>query len=157
MRMCPPLALLCLSLLHAPAAFPASRDALVLQGSFYNRHFHPDDRHLRYSPLGSLEWRQQDGMLAGGALFRNSFGQFSQALYAGRTWPLAGTPFYGKVVAGVVHGYRGDYKDKVPFNHGGFNPVIIPSLGLAEGHLRAEAMLLGLNGVMLTAGWSFDL
>ena len=47
--------------------------------------------------------------IAGGSLFTNSFGQFSQLVYGGLLWrPLEEhQPFYLKLGAGILHGYSG--------------------------------------------------
>ncbi len=56
--------------------------------------------------------------IAGMALFQNSFGQFSQYLFGGLVWrPIEEhQPFYVKLTAGPLHGYTGQYQDKVPYN-----------------------------------------
>ncbi len=87
------------------------------------------------------------------SFFRNSFGQPSAYAFAGWTAPhlLASVPqVYGSVTAGIVYGYVGKYKDKVPLNVGGFSPVIIPALGYRLSPAVAlEIQILGTAAVML--------
>jgi len=73
------------------------------------------------------------GRLCGASLFSNSFGQPSAYLYAGQQFDHVGgvQALSIKLTAGVLYGYVGEYQDKVPFNHHGFSPAIIPSAGYA--------------------------
>lgn len=137
------------------AAEYESTDEITLQTNAYNTHYRHDPDHLRYSPLIGAELRKQSGWLYGGALFRNSFGQFSQTLYFGHLWYVGDSGFYGKVVGGLIHGYVGAYKNKVPLNCGGFSPGVIPALGYRVGALRVEAQFFGTSGLMVTAGFAF--
>ena len=92
----------------------------------------------------------------GAALFRNSYGQPSAYVFTG--WDLPSLSriherLYGFVTAGIMYGYVGQYKRKVPLNVGGFSPAIIPALGLrftpqtsVEVHvLGTAAIMFGLN------------
>jgi hypothetical protein len=60
-----------------------------------------------------------------------------------------------KVSAGVVYGYKDQYEDKVPFNHNGYAPAIIPSFGVRWHDVSVEAILLGLNAMMFSVGYRF--
>ena len=57
---------------------------------------------------------------------------------------------YLKVVAGIVHGYHGQYRDKIPLNHSGFAPAIIPSVGYCVSRVCSEVVLIGGAGVLFT-------
>jgi hypothetical protein len=112
-------------------------------------HFNPDDEH-KQSWLLDMTYRFQERWLegqwiAGLALFTNSFGQFTQYAYGGLQWrPLVEhQPFYLKLTAGVIHGYSGQYQDKIPLNSSGFAPGIVPSMGYCWGRFCAEVALLG--------------
>lgn len=115
---------------QAPAAAVADGARWELIVSPYTLHWHQDDAHRHVLLLG-LERSQPDGTLWGGALFRNSFGQATGYAYYGHVWDgLFEQPaLYAKLTGGILYGYRGKYKDKVPFNHGGFSPAIIPAIG----------------------------
>jgi hypothetical protein len=92
--------------------------------------------------------------LAGAATFKNSFGQQSQYVYGG--WlarPFVNAqPFYFKITAGAVHGYKPPYDDKIPLNESGVAPAIIPSAGYCYNRFCSEFVLFGTAGAMLTFG-----
>lgn len=93
--------------------------------------------HLRYSPEHSdvwavaLERQRADHWMAGASFFSNSFGQPSGYLYLGRRFPsLLGHPqLFGQLSGGMLYGYRGKYQNKVPFNHNGYSPGALASVG----------------------------
>jgi hypothetical protein len=130
-------------------------------------HFSGSDGHVRYNHLVSGElltrrwtvWGAARGF-AGLALFDNSFGQFSQYVYVGQEWDLgrwAGGTWYANVTGGLLHGYKGEHKDKIPFNSAGIAPVIIPNVGWRYGRFSLGTSVLGTNGFLFTASWNFDL
>jgi hypothetical protein len=145
--------LLCTS--HARAGMVDPNDEIAVQASVYNMHYHYDPEHLRYSPLIGVEVRKPSGWLYGGALFLNSFGQFCQLAYGGYLMDVPRTDLYAKIIAGVLHGYDGIYRDKVPFNHQGFSPGIIPAIGYRYGRARFEVQFLWTSGLMATVGTVF--
>jgi hypothetical protein len=154
------LATLLAALVPAPARAELidPEDEITVQANVYDVHYRSDPEHLRYSPLIGAELRRPDGWLVGGALFRNSFGQFSQTVYGGYLVNLVGTDdqgLYAKLAVGVIHGYTGRYRNKIPYNHGGFAPGVIPALGYRWGMWRVEAQVLGVRGLMVTAGVAF--
>ena len=126
-----------------------------LQTSVYTRHFSPDPDHNNNQDLIGLEYNDGSGWLAGGATFRNSFSQRSYYVYAGKRFDIVDSPFYVKVTAGALQGYRGKYRDKIPLNRYGVAPAIIPSVGVHFGPVTSELVLLGFNAAMLTAGVRF--
>ncbi|WP_248769352.1 sn-glycerol-3-phosphate transporter [Pseudomonas sp. MWU12-2345] len=151
---------LCLFLL-APSAW-ASNDSdaadkgfWYLQTSVFTRHFSPDPDHNNHQDLIGLERNDASGFLYGAATFRNSFSQRSYYAYAGKRFESADYPVYLKVTGGLLQGYKGEYRDKIPLNHLGVAPVIIPSVGAHYGPVAAEVVLLGFNAAMLTAGVRF--
>jgi hypothetical protein len=144
----------------APAV-PESRqsDRFYLQTSLYTAHFHPDDDHNKSQKLVYAEWRSpyrwlEGQVLVGGAYFDNSFDQPSQFVFAGLLWrPAESVPeLYLKVAAGVVHGYKGEYQDKIPFNGSGYAPAIVPAVGYCYRRLCSELVLFGTAGAMVTLG-----
>jgi hypothetical protein len=137
---------------------PWRTDRFYLQTSIYTWHFHYDVNHKQSAVL-DLTYRFNERWLggqwlAGGALFTNSFGQFSQVVYGGLLWrPLEEhQQIYLKVGAGVLHGYSGAYKDKIPYNSTGFAPAIVPSAGYCWGRYCGELVLLGANALQFTVG-----
>lgn len=128
----------------------------VLSTSIYTRHFHPSPDHNNHQRLISVERLRDDGWLAGLAHFHNSFDQPSTLAFIGRRWDsterLPGA--YLKVVGGLLHGYKGEYRDKIPFNRAGIAPVVIPSVGWQIGRGSLEMVLFGNSGVMWTVGYA---
>ena len=131
-------------------------DEISVQASVYDVHYGSHQHLVKYSPLLGVEWRRDNGWLLGGAVFENSFGQFSQLAYGGYLWNLGDTNFYAKLTAGILHGYTGKYQHKVPFNYNGFSPGILPALGYKYGPFRTEVQLFWTRGLMLTVGYSFQ-
>lgn len=140
---------------------PWRTDRLYLQTSVATAHFNPNPDHDNTQRLLNLEWRLQDRpkygqWLAGFSAFDNSFGQKSQYVYGG--WlarPFDGTgwqPLYFKVTAGVLHGYKDEYKNKIPFNSSGYAPAVVPSVGYCINRVCSELVLFGAAGAMLTLG-----
>ena len=139
---------------------PWRTDRYYFQFAYYTIHFHYDEDHQQ-SYLFDAEYHFKETLLggqwiAGMALFQNSFGQFSQYLFGGLLWrPIEEhQPFYVKLSAGPLHGYSGQYQDKVPFNSSGVAPAIIPSVGYCVKRYCAEFVLLGTNAALLTFGMS---
>ena len=140
---------------NAPAPDePWRTDRIYLQTSLVNVHFHYDPAHVKYPKLIYGEYHLSDQWLLGAAAFDNSFGQASQAIFGGwryRPFPEL-QPLYLKILGGVVHGYHGQYRDKIPFNHSGVAPVILPSVGYCISRVCSELVIVGGAGLLLTLG-----
>ena len=141
-----------------------THDADNPQAAGWDLTLSPYTHHWRYSPdhkpvfLAALEQRLQRDRFCGVALFRNSFGQPSTYVYAGRQWDgvLEQPKLFTKVSAGLIYGYKGVYQHKIPFNDYGIAPAIIPSLGWhINRESSAQVMLLGTAGVMFAYGQRF--
>lgn len=159
-----------LSLLSVPAVVAAqqSEDARSWRVSYGPSayHFSRSDEHVRYNHLVSLElldtsrtfWRASRSQI-GLALFDNSFGQFSQYAFVGLEWdlaPIGGVQLFASVTGGILHGYRGRFRDKIPFNSSGFAPAIVPAAGVRYGSWAVGANVLGANGFLVTISKTFD-
>ena len=131
-------------------------DRLYFQAGTYV-HFDPDEEHDGNRLFASLEAIRSDDWLFGLALFNNSFDQFSQYLYGGKIWRFheKWEGFHAKITAGLIHGYKDEFEDKVPFNDLGVAPAIIPGVGYSKGRFGADVYLLGVAGLLFTAGMSF--
>ena len=127
-------------------------DHLNLIASPYTAHFHPSDEHEHVWLVG-LERERANGAIAGAAFFSNSFGQESGYIFPwGEIYRnvLDQPQLYVKWTAGLLYGYTGKYEHKVPLNHGGFSPAIVPALGWEfSSKQQVQLNLLGLNGLML--------
>ena len=126
--------------------------------------FSPYTHHWGYSPehrrvfLVALDEQLPGSRFCGISLFSNSFGQPSAYVYAGQQFnQLWGqSRLFAKVSAGVLYGYVGNYKDKVPLNYRGFSPAIIPSVGYkVTEHDSVQLQVLGTAGLMLSWGRQF--
>jgi hypothetical protein len=135
-------------------ADPWRTDRFYLETSFFTHHFSYDAAHVDKQKLILGEWNITEQWLVGASVFDNSFGQSSQYVYGGwRNRPFEDVPpFYVKVSAGLTHGYRGQYRDKIPFNGSGIAPVVIPSAGFCISRVCSEIVLFGGAGFLLTLG-----
>ena len=127
------------------------------QTTLYTVHYNPSPDHDNHQNLIGVEIDRSDNWLYGVGEFDNSFGQPSQYVYAGRRFHLTGSnpELYAKITAGLLHGYKGAYKDKVPFNGLGVAPAVIPSLGIRIDRFDAEVVILGTAGATFTVGVNF--
>ncbi|WP_213878251.1 sn-glycerol-3-phosphate transporter [Pseudomonas sp. dw_358] len=126
-----------------------------LQTSAATQHFSNNARYNNRQDLIGLERNRSDRIIFGAATFRNSFSQRSHYAYAGKRFDADTLPIYAKVSGGLVHGYRGDYRDKLPLNRFGVAPVIIPAVGANLGPIGIEWVLLGMAATMVNVGVKF--
>ena len=128
-------------------------DHYYLQAGTYT-HYSSSEDHAGPDIFVAAEAVGDNDDIYGLALFDNSFGQFSQYLYTGKSWNYHGAleGFHTKVTAGLIHGYRGEFQDKIPLNNYGFAPAIIPGVGYSNGHYGADVIMLGLSGLLFTVG-----
>ena len=129
----------------------------LLQTSIYTVHFDSDPKHNNHQKLLNLEYQRTDQWLAGVALFDSSFDQASQYIYFGKLWrPIESAPLvHVKLTGGLIHGYKDEYRDKIPMNSSGIAPAILPAIGLSGKHVSGEVVLFGAAGLMVTFGVLF--
>ncbi len=169
---------LALSLAAAPssAGEPVrfwSDGGLLLKTSLYTRHYRNDSRHNNHQRMVNPEWIADPGYapawmggdfarsdrtrwLAGVAAFRNSFGQHSTYLYGGFRHEFARseqTSAYFKLTGGLLHGYRGEFRDKIPLNRFGVAPAVLPAIGIDYRRVNLELIPFGTAGFMFNIGW----
>jgi len=137
---------------------PAGQSRHELFASPHTHHWSHDPEHKPVFAL-ALNRNLPDDRFCGLSLFRNSFGQPSAYLYAGKRWNhlFDQVPeVYVQVSAGVIYGYVGEYKNKVPANVGGFSPAIVPAVGYRlNDRLGLEMQILGTAAVMFGATWRY--
>lgn len=128
-----------------------------LQTSLYTTHFESKPHHNNNQALLGLEHYPNPGrdLLVGGATFRNSFGQRSVYGYAGRLFKHRKWPFYAKITAGLLYGYKGEARDAIPLNRYGVAPAVLPSIGVRLGQLSSELVVLADAGLMINMGLTF--
>lgn len=140
----------------APA--PASPNKLTWQVSPFTYHFSYDEKHRPVHMIG-LEREKPDGQLDGVTLFTNSFGQPSVYAYpwGGVYHSLYGiAPLSFKWTAGLLYGYVGSYKNKVPMNHNGFSPGVIIALEYKfQSGWSAQVDMLGTAAMMFQVNMPF--
>jgi len=125
----------------------------------YVQHFHYDVNHNNQPRMTGLEWEPRGSWLDyGAALFRNSFDQPSVYAYAGKRWFPGddGQGLFLNLSAGPLYGYRGQYEDKVPFNHNGLSLAIIPAIGYQYRAVNAQVVILGSAALLFTFGYDFS-
>ena len=112
-----------------PQAAP-SGDVWRVMISPYTLHYHYSEDHRSVYMLG-VEKQRADGFVLGGSWFRNSFGQPSAYVYAGARFDnfTSYEPLFAQLTAGVLYGYKPPFENKVPFNHNGFSPGAVLSVG----------------------------
>jgi hypothetical protein len=137
------------------ATHAADKGFWYAQTSVYTRHYSPDPEHNNQQDLLGLERNLPSGALFGAATFRNSYRQRSYYAYAGKRYQRSDYPVYLKLSGGLLQGYKGEYRNKIPLNRLGIAPVIIPSVGAHYGPIGAEVVLLGTNAAMITTGLRF--
>lgn len=135
----------------APLAAAADDSVLRLQMSPYTQHFHKSDDYHNVVLVG-VELERDEKTLQGIAFFKNSFAQPTLYVYP---WGGIHRDLFGfdhlffKWTVGVLYGYKGKYEHKVPLNHHGFSPAIIPGIGYEfSSGFSAQINLLGTSGVM---------
>ena len=131
---------------------------VLVQTSLYTDHFSPDPEHINNQRLIGVELHNPDLWFTGAARFKNSFNQDSIYLYVGRElpmWESGDTRIRAKLSAGALHGYRGEYRDKIPFNRYEIAPAILPTLGVSWKRLEADLIVFGAAGLMMSAGVRF--
>ena len=135
-------------------AEPSRTDRFYFETSLYTRHFSNDPAHVDKQKLILGEWNITEQWLVGASFFDNSFGQPTQYVYGGWRYRPFETlqPFYFKVSAGLTHGYKDQYRDKIPFNHSGIAPIVIPSIGYCFSRVCSELVLFGGAGMLVTLG-----
>jgi hypothetical protein len=126
------------------------------QTSLYTKHWDSDPEHVNNTKLLDIEFETSKKWIFGFAYFQNSFGQPSQYLYAGYSWPLFRTDwFYFKLTGGLLHGYKDPYEDKIPLNGLGIAPAIVPTFGVRYKRVLGEVQILGNAAITVTAGFTF--
>lgn len=136
-------------------------DILMVQAAPDAIHFDPSPEHADRSWLVGLEWQFRSQWLVGASYFNNSFDQRCQYYYFGKSWPLDLISdneylknMYFKLTGGILLGYKEPYEDKIPFNHNGVAPGVVPGLGYQFGDFNIQLNLLGGAGLMFTFGYN---
>ena len=107
-----------------------------------------------------VEREHPDAKLDGFTLFTNSFGQPTVYVYpwGGVYHDIGGINHLSfKWTAGLLYGYKDPYQDKVPYNHSGFSPAVIPALAYEfKPGWSAQVNVLGTAGLMFQLNAPFN-
>ena len=137
------------------AADPWRTDRFYLETSLYTVHFHsdPEPRQSARSSSSASGTSPSNGCSARRFSTIRSANR-RNTIYGGWSYRPFGLaqPFYLKVSAGLVHGYKDQYRDKIPFNHSGIAPAIVPSVGYCFGRVCSEVVVFGGAGLLWTLG-----
>ncbi len=124
----------------------------------YTQHWTYSKRHQSVYAV-SVNRLLPNNRFCGFSLFNNSFGQPSAYAFTGKYWP---TPIdsmpnvHFSLSGGIMYGYVGRYKNKVPLNVGGFSPVVIPAVGYRlDARTAIEVQILGTAAVMFGVTWRY--
>jgi hypothetical protein len=130
-------------------------------------HFRHEAEHVDWNHIVALEWVMPRHAFWGAqrthlgvSVFDNSYGQFSQSVYAGLEWDWTrawGGEVFLSLSAGLIHGYKEPYEDKLPLNNAlGVGLVLVPAIGWQHGALGLAAGLTG-SAVTLRISVSFGI
>ena len=136
------------------AQLDAPKSRWLIQTSVYADHFNTSTPHEKRLNLVGVEWWASGNWLMGAAAFRNSFDQPSQYVYIGKLWrPWDSLPLvHVKLTGGLLHGYKDQYKDRVPLNNEShIAPLILPSIGLSGNRFTTDLVFFG-QGALVTVG-----
>ena len=136
------------------AQLNAPKSRWLIQTSVYADHFNTSTPHEKRLNLVGVEWWAPGNWLMGAAAFRNSFDQPSQYVYIGKLWrPWDSLPLvHVKLTGGLLHGYKDQYKDRVPLNNEShIAPLILPSIGLSGNRFTTDLVFFG-QGALVTIG-----
>ncbi len=132
------------------------RDKIYLSGASYI-HFSQSENHQGPPVLFSAEIQKPSKLYYGLSLFNNSFGQFSQYLFVGKEFRLDQyvSGMRSKISVGLIHGYKDEYQNKIPFNDLGIAPAIIPGIGYQKKKWGFDVYLMGAAGLLFDVGYEF--
>jgi hypothetical protein len=136
-------------------------DRVYVYTSLLTQHTSPDDEHVNDQNMFGIEFRMTNKWLYGFTKFDNSFGQESEYVYAGYKWGISKPARYQdnyqylKLTGGLLHGYKDEYEDKIPFNGLGVAPAIVPTYGYQKKNFLTEVSLGGASVVVVTFGYIF--
>jgi len=138
-----------------PPESTTGREIVMIQASPDVIHFTSDPDHVNWSWMVGAEWQRPSRWLFGFSYFNNSFGQRSQYYYTGYVWnPIDRNPgWYVKLTGGLLYGYKEPYENKVPYNHNGYAPGLVPALGYKWDRWSTQVSLLGNAALMISVGY----
>jgi len=132
-----------------------SGNVLMIQAAPTSIHYNSSPEYKGTPWLVGAELQTPSRWLGGYSYFNNSFDQRCHYLYVGYTWHISenNTSWYFKLTGGALYGYKAPYEDKIPYNHNGLAPAIIPGVGYKFDRFNVQLNLFGTAGIMITVGY----
>jgi hypothetical protein len=93
------------------------------------------------------------------SFFNNSFGDFTQYIYLGKSWyPSSKYPgFRLKLTAGIAHGYKGEHHEIFPIRWGdSWGLAVVPTIGYQPEKWGFDVAILSASGLAFLVGYEFD-
>lgn len=141
---------------HAVAGAQDERGQWTLITSNLVSHYRSNPDHNNHPGMIGLEYRRPgSGWLVGGITFSNSFSQRSHYAFVGRRFEARNLPVYAKVTGGLIQGYRGEFRDRIPFNRLGVAPAVVPTVGIQVDRFSTEVAVLGNSALALMVNFDF--
>ena len=149
--------------LVAPAAVSADgvqdvKSSWYFQAGGY-MHYSDKDEYEGPPWFAGVEYKKSRNRVIGFSVFNNSYGQFTQYAYLGKSfYPSDRYPgFRVKLTAGVAHGYGGEHHKTLPIRWGdSWGLGIIPGIGYQWDALGVDVAVLSASGLLFLVGYEFD-
>ncbi|MEM9172684.1 MAG: hypothetical protein AAGA84_08275 [Pseudomonadota bacterium] len=129
-----------------------------LQGGAYV-HYNDDEDYEGPPLFAGIERHISPKYQLGFSMFQNSFGQFTQYAYVGRTFhPWAEHPRWRfKLTAGVIQGYRGERHDTLPIRWSkSWGLGAVPTFGWAGERVGCDVAVLTDAGLLFLVGYRWQ-
>ena len=121
-------------------------------------HYRDDEDYEGPRWFAGVEYGESRRLLVGFSMFNNSFGQFTQYAYLGKTFhPLDKHPgFRLKLTGGIAHGYEGEHHSTLPIRWGdSWGLAVVPTIGYQKGRLGGDSAILSASGLLFLVGYEF--
>jgi len=121
-------------------------------------HYSDDEDYEGPPWFAGVERHRPGKAILGFSMFNNSFGQFSQYAYLGKSFhPFRRAPNVRlKITGGVVHGYKGEHQDTSPLNWGdGWAIAVVPTIGYQKNRVGWDIALLSNSALLFLVGVEF--
>ena len=121
-------------------------------------HYTDDEEYEGPPWFAGIEYQRSRNRVVGLSVFNNSFGEFTQYAYLGKSfYPSDRYPgFRIKLTAGVAHGYSGEHHKLLPIRWGdSWGIGIVPTIGYQWDALGVDIGVLSASGLLFLVGYEF--
>ncbi|MDX2416723.1 MAG: hypothetical protein QNK19_04595 [Xanthomonadales bacterium] len=121
-------------------------------------HFSDDEEYEGPPWFAGIEYQKSRNRTIGLSVFNNSYGQFTQYAYVGKSfYPSDRYPgFRIKLTGGIVHGYTGEHQKIFPIRWGdGWGFAVVPGVGYQSDKWGFDVAVLSASGLLFLAGYEF--